>query len=202
MLQHRRLAGFLFVLGCLIAPTRASAQTANFDQLTAATDWRNPSRVPDGYAGKNWRYFGVFDANSGFGDRALSGPNYAYAFCCPVSSTNPTVTSSDGGTFDFISAYVFTVQNTNYLFDVYGFDATNTVIYSKSIRASGQTEVFNFVGVTSVLFQNNYEANLGLDDMKFSGDGAVVSTPEPASLVLLSTGLMGIMGAARRRSRS
>ena len=70
----------------------------------------------------------MFDNNTGFGTHASSGSNYAEVYCCPASYTNPTITSTDGGTFDFFSAYVFTVQNTGYGFDVYGFNASGQVL--------------------------------------------------------------------------
>jgi hypothetical protein len=42
---------------------------------------------------------------------------------------------------------------------------------------------------------------IGIDDVRFATIGQVQVTPEPASIVLLATGLLGVVGAARRKRR-
>ncbi len=48
-----------------------------------------------------------------------------------------------------------------------------------------------------VLSLNRYNVSASVDDIQF--ESAVVSTPEPASMVLVVTGLVGVFGVTRRK---
>jgi hypothetical protein len=71
----------------------------------------------------------------------------------------------------------------------YQFTGTNTV--NTGFLAGNNTLVFHVTG-------DSVTDGLDVGDMTLSAQ-AVVSTPEPASLALLATGLVGVLGAARRR---
>jgi hypothetical protein len=58
-------------------------------------------------------------------------------------------------------------------------------------------------GIDHVDFSRSTQFNVSttIDDVQFGTTFAVVGTPEPASMALLATGLIGVIGVARRRQK-
>ncbi len=131
------------------------------------------------------------------------------------SSMNQFMNRSAGFTTGFSFYYAAPFEAGT--FNVWsGLDGTGALLATRALPATpiGPEPCYNapfcpFVA-TSVTFSGTAHSvtfvdgaeELGIDDITFTvpTDGQVV--PEPASMVLLATGLVGVFGAARRRRKS
>lgn len=196
--------------GCLIIAivglaTPVKAQTTlGFEGLTGAY-------VPQGYGGFSW--LGGFGTES-WGLAAGSG----YPDLLRPSSGTQNAWSLSGTTLDMISASALPFDfNSAYLSGVFGGCSGNSGTVSQTVRgflAGIQTYIstvdiscstmqqftFSFLGIDQVTFDEISPAiNLLVDDITVNSQlGAV---PEPASLTLLATGLVGVLGTAYRRRK-
>lgn len=183
------------------APLRAQT-TLGFEGLTG-------TYVPQGYGGFSWL------GGYGEGSWVLAnpwGPDNGYPDLLRPSSGTQNAWANGGTRLDmvFASATLFDF-NSAYLSGAYGSCFGNggsenqTVrgflagleLYNTTVSLSCsvmQQFSFNFVGIDQVTFdQNNYA--LLVDDITINGS----AVPEPASLVLLATGLVALIPAVRRK---
>lgn len=176
------------VIGALLCATPLAAQqVVTFETLSC-----------DGNAGNVGTVDGVsFSTNF----TCYSAPQDPYN---AHSGTNRVYTSnSTSGTFTFSSrifsgAYFAGYDIANVHFDLFNdalLVATSgslTLSSTPTFLGSGYNGFVNRVTVTG----NN--PDFIMDDVTF-GRTALTSTPEPASLVLLGTGLLGVFGVVRRK---
>jgi hypothetical protein len=209
-----RLRGLMLGVAFAVLPAISGAQTITFDDVNTSpptpTGLCPVPQLPNGYVGFNWNNFYVLDGSStycmvpgGFRFGVVSGPNVAFnGFGDPasVSSTAP---------FSLDSVYMTAAWSNGLNVLVQGFVGANP-FYSQSLVLNTFTPtqfVFNWAGVDSVTFASSGGVDAGYighgEQIAFDNMSLTVNvTAEPATLLLLGTGLAGIGGAIRRRRRT
>ena len=126
------------------------------------------------------------------GDPTFNGPIVMF-FSTPVAAV-----SLDGGYFNTVGATTITG------FDVLGNSLgsfTNSILGIETYGfadASGN----NVISGLAFYITGNEPAGFAIDNVTFGAASVVRITPEPATMTLFATGLLGVFAAARRRRRA
>ena len=213
-----RLLGALTAVASALVPVAAQAQVT-FDELPQGSFLA----IPNPYQGKNWYYVEANGAPtalqySTLGTRCRSAPNCAYNANGTAAIRIDALTTNEADAFTF-SGYLsggypgFGTAATFAL--VQGFvGASTTATFSQLlalpadqswILANFTTTNVNRIQISSATAQgtatNGY---ILLDDVTFGRAATtppVTAVPEPGTVALVATGLLGLAGAARRRRR-
>ncbi len=205
-----------FALGTLLATTvagGAAAQTVGFDDVSATTTIG--TGITNGYAGFNWSNWNVTNTNwadllpSGHYGRARSGEYVAY------NTGGNMATISRETSFDFVAAWFGSGWLDPLVLTITGYRGSEAV-FTEALNLGTGSSVYsnlNFTNVDRVTFvtsggtaavnpQYNW-AHFNMEDAVFADPSAtqLTATPEPASMILLATGLLSMAGVSYIRRR-
>lgn len=176
------------------APAASSAQLVeDFNAPGAA--WES------GWLGQNSDLMNHYCDGARGCDLRGNAPTALWAWGNPqiVVNFNPTF----GATISYFSVDVGNFTTTNLLV----YDMSNNVIFNQAVAINGSFDggptygVQSTNGVSKFVFDGQWvSGNLNVDNVTVTV-GAVTTTPEPASLLLLGTGLVGVLGVARRKRK-
>ena len=197
-----------------MAPKASRAQT------TVTFDDRLPNIILGPYDGLYWENFYVgniytLPSPSGYQHAAVSLPNIAYnggGTLASMLSYLPEAPPSQIPTFTLNSGYFTAAWNNGLLLTVTGYDQSTQLFQEfATLNTSGPSFLtFDWTGLTRVDFVStggtphyNFNATqFAMDNVTINGPVISSVTPEPASLTLLVTGLLGVFGAARRKRKA
>jgi hypothetical protein len=199
--------GVLTAILAVLALSPAAAQDAR-RQKTITFEGIDPrgtccTRIHDGFRGFDWR--GIFvadhewtDTPTGYDHGVVSGRNVAGSF------TGGFVTMRRDEAFDLFRVFVTAAYREEMTVGVRGYrDGVELFHYAAVVGTAGPTLFeLNFTDVDAVTFQSAFGTpsdpgteHFVLDNLSYHA----TTTPEPATLGLIGSGVLGLAAARRKR---
>lgn len=199
MKKSTALLTVVFLLACGIV--NAAPVTLTFDDSDQGFDFTSPlgGEVPDGYGGLNWEnlyYSGTAEGNP------FLPPGVAYN-----GLGYPALVTSTSGDFDLLSVDLGVAGSDELSVLVVGFNLQEMRLGGFQNVAVAQADGlqafdFNFNDIDTLFFYAYTDSGFGsgypflMDNFTYDMDGSP-AVPIPATLLLLGSGLLGLIGFRR-----
>ena len=196
-----------FFLATLLVNSGRSQTVITFDDLTVTSTGLAIASIPNSYQGLTWSNMDVVNA---IREAVANGTNGAFYGMVTASNVafngfgNPSEIDSPGTNFNFLSAYLTGVWNSNLNIQVEGFNGTN-LLYNQTVVASATNPTlftFNYLDIDRLYFDSygGEPAFTPVPGYHFAMDNMTIQfIPEPSTLLLAALGAVSLVPFLRRR---